>query len=180
MWRQRLRRSIATTASTYNGRKNYKATATPGTITSPCRFSDRVVNVQEIHKAERAERLCSGRESYDDNYHDDNNNNNNNIKNNNNNNNNKENIVWTSGPLALDSTASLYTSSRSPEVRQAPFRDDPKYRPSSLCPQHHFTAQPHKRDLSRDTVPLASSIRQITTEINITLGRNIKNISYSC
>ena len=31
----------------------------------------------------------------------------------------------------------LRTSSTSPEVSQTPFRADPRYRPTSLCPPHH-------------------------------------------
>ena len=54
-------------------------------------------------------------------------------------------------PLPLDSTASLHTSSRSPEVLQTPFRADPRHRPTSAHPPDHnhvrenlLGAQPHK------------------------------------
>ena len=53
--------------------------------------------------------------------------------------------LWIPGPLPLDSTASLHTSSRSQEVPQTPFRADPRYRPTSVRPPRHN----HKRENPR-------------------------------
>ena len=40
-------------------------------------------------------------------------------------------------PTSPYSTASLHTSSRSPEVPQTPLRAEPWYRRTSVCPPHH-------------------------------------------
>ena len=51
--------------------------------------------------------------------------------------------LWISGPLPLNSTASLHRSLWSPEPTQTPFRADPRYRFTLMCSStpHHTT--PH-------------------------------------
>ena len=62
--------------------------------------------------------------------------------------------VWIPGPRPLDSTASVYTNSRSHPRSVTPFRVDPRYRPTFLGP--HSTSQPHRKKINLLEAPASS------------------------